>query len=111
MVEGGTAHDWERSTDQLVFMGCPLPQYIKDGGGGGRPRQLVRPGCGVLLGLQVLVGVHQEGRKGEGSGGEGDVAGPLFPSPIRTRGEGGHNSPLALFPLPTKAHQGPLLLP
>ena len=30
---------------------------------------------GVLLGLQVLVGVHQEGRKGEGSGGEGKVAG------------------------------------
>ena len=91
-----------------VSMGCPLPQYIKDGGGGGRPRQLVRPGCGVLLGLQVLVGVHQEGRKGEGIGGEGEVAGPLFPSPIRTRGEGG---PLALSPLPTKAHQGPLLLP
>ena len=72
---------------------------------------LVRPGCGVLLGLQVLVGVHQEGRKGEGSGGEGEVAGPLFPSPIRTRGEGGRSSPLALSPLPTKAHQGPILLP
>ena len=69
---------------------------------------LVRPGCGVLLGLQVLVGVHQEGRKGEGSGGEGQVAVLLFPSPIRTRGEGGHSS---LFPLPTKAQQGPLLLP
>ena len=100
--------------DQLVSMGCPLPQYIKDGGGGGgRPRQLARPGCGVLLGLQVLglqvlVGVHQEGRKGEGIGGEGEVAGPLFPSPIRTKGEGGRSS---LFPLPTKAHQGPLLLP
>ena len=66
---------------------------------------------GVLLGLQVLVGVHQEGRKGEGIGGEGEVAGPLFPSPIRTRGEGGRSSPLALSPLPTKAHQGPLLLP
>ena len=68
---------------------------------------LVRPGCGVLLGLQVLVGVHQEGRKGEGIGG-GEVAGPLFPSPIRTKGEGGRSS---LFLLPTKAHQGPLLLP
>ena len=72
---------------------------------------LVRPGCGALLGLQVLVGVHQEGRKGEGSGGEGKVVGPPFPSPIRTRGEGGRSSPLALSPLPTKAHQGPLLLP
>ena len=86
-------------------MGCSLPLYIKDGGGGGRPRQLVRPGCGVLLGLQVLVGVHQEGRKGEGSGGEGKVAGPLFPSTIRTRGEGGGRSrPFLLFPLkPIKA--------
>ena len=58
---------------------------------------LVRPGCGVLLGLQVLVGVHQDGRKGEGSGGEGKVAGPLFPSPIRTRGEGGAQQPLGPF--------------
>ena len=66
---------------------------------------------GVLLGLQVLVGVHQEGRKGEGSGGEGEVVGPLFLSPIRTKGERGRSSPLALFSLPTKAHQGPLLLP
>ena len=68
---------------------------------------LVRPGCGVLLGLQVLVGVHQEGRKGEGSGGEGKVADPLFPSPIRTRGEGGAAAPwpFLLFPLkPIKAH-------
>ena len=32
---------------------------------------LVRPGCGVLLGLQVLVGVHQEeGREKEGEGGK-----------------------------------------
>ena len=28
--------------DQLVSMGCPLPQYIKDGGGGGRPREEAR---------------------------------------------------------------------
>ena len=32
MVEGGTAHGWERSTDQLVSMGCPLPPYIKEQG-------------------------------------------------------------------------------
>src|SRR3954465_10248888 len=84
-------------------MGCPLPLYIKDGGGGGRPRQRVRPGYGVLLGLQVLVGVHQKGGKGERIGGEGEVAGPLFPSPIRTRGEGGRSS-IFLFPLkPIKA--------
>ena len=107
---GGRGHHTRLRNDlnDQLSMGCPLPQYIKDGGGGGRPRHLVRPGCGVLLGLQGLVGVHQEGRKGEGSGGVGKVAGPLFPSPIRTRGEGGRSS---LFPLPIKAHQGPLLLP
>src|SRR6266536_1369800 len=64
----------------------------------------VRPGCGVLLGLQVLVGVHQEGREGEGRRGEGKVAGPLFPSPIRTRGEGGRSQPYGPSPLPNKAH-------
>src|SRR5215216_7710825 len=94
-----------------LSMGCPLPQYIKDGGGGGRPRKRVRPGCGVLLGLQVLVGVHQEGREGEGRRGRGEGKGgqPFFPSPIRTRGEGGAASPCGPSPLPTKAHQGPLL--
>src|SRR3954467_13960926 len=62
------------------------------------------PGCGVLLGFQVLVGVHQEGRKGEGIGGEGKVAGTLFPSPIRPRGKGGAAA-FFLFPLnPIKAH-------
>ena len=30
---GGTAHGWERSTDQLVCLEVPLPPYIKDGGG------------------------------------------------------------------------------
>ena len=65
---------------------------------------LVRPGCGVLLGLQVLVGVHQEGRKGEGSGGEGKVAGPLFPSPIWTRGEEARGPPWLPFSFTTKAH-------
>ena len=90
---------------QLVCLEVPLPQYIKDGGGG-RPRQLVRPGCGVLLGLQVVAGVHQEGRKGEGSGGEGKVAGPLFPSPIRTRGEGGAAAPWPFLLSPLKPIKG-----
>ena len=73
-----------------------MPPYIKEQGGG-RPR-LVRPGCGVLLGLQVLVGVHQEGRKGEGSGGEG-----RWPHRLRPKGEIllllGVGSP---FPSPTR---------
>ena len=32
MVEGGTAHGWNRSTDQLMCLGVPLPPYIKEGG-------------------------------------------------------------------------------
>ena len=49
----------------------PLASVYK----GGRRRRpaspRVRPKCGVLLGLQVLVGVHQEeGREKEGEGGE-----------------------------------------
>ena len=31
MVEGGTAHGWERSTDQLVSHGVPLASVYKGG--------------------------------------------------------------------------------
>ena len=88
----------------LCVHGVPLASVYK-GWRRRRPAKAeVRPGWGVLLGLQVLVGVHQEGRKGEGIGGEGEVAGPLFPSPIRTRGEGGAAA-FFLFPVkPIKAH-------
>ena len=57
---GGTAHGWERSTDQLVVsMGCLLPPYIKEQGreaaglGGGRAKGgvLLPPGVGLLLPL------------------------------------------------------------
>ena len=33
MVEGGTAHGWERSTDQLVCLEVPPAPYIKEQGG------------------------------------------------------------------------------
>ena len=40
MVEGGTAHGWERSTDKLVCLEVPLPPYIKEQGGrSGRPEE------------------------------------------------------------------------
>ena len=52
MVEGGTAHGWERSTDQLVSRGAPAPVYKGARGEAGRPLQGA-PG-GVLL---LLVGV------------------------------------------------------
>ena len=53
MVEGGTAHGWERSTDQLVCLEVsPCPVYKGARGEAGRPSMGV-PGGGVLL----LVGV------------------------------------------------------
>ena len=38
MMEGGTAHGWERSTDQLVCLGVPpAPVYKGARGEAGRP--------------------------------------------------------------------------
>ena len=59
--------------------GVPLALVYK-GGEEGRPADPYgHAKCGVLLGLQVLAGVHQrEGGKKEGEGGEkGKGAGPL----------------------------------
>ena len=50
MVEGGTAHGWERPTDQLVCEVPPGPVY-KGWRRGGRPAPRARQKCGVLLGL------------------------------------------------------------
>ena len=68
MVEGGTAHGLE----QLICVyRVPLASIYK-GGEEGRPAgPRSAPKCGVLLGLQVLVRVHQgEGRETEGGGGK-----------------------------------------
>ena len=75
---GGGGHR-TRLKDQLINLcvhGVPLASVYK-GGEEGRPAgPRGAPKCGVLLGLQVLVGVHQEeGREKEGEGGKG--AGPL----------------------------------
>ena len=59
----------------LCVYGVPLASVYK-GWRRRRPAKAIGAArMGVLLGLQVLVGVHQEGRKGEGIGGEGEVAG------------------------------------
>ena len=43
-------------TNLEVPLGCPLATYIKEGGGGGRPRRGAPIG-GVQLGFPILVGV------------------------------------------------------
>ena len=106
MVEGGTAHGWERSTDQLVCLEVPLPPYIKEQGGG-RLAPIGAPGGEVLLLVGVglpsfllLLGGGNEGGEGEGKGG----AAPPSPSPILTRGGGGARPTLAA---PLSSLQGP----
>ena len=106
----GAPHMAKRIT--VVSMVCPPPPYIKEGGGEGRSAPRARPKRGILLGLQVLIGIHQEGEGGRKEEGEGKERGapPPSPSPIRTQG-GGRPAPPGPSSLPTKAHRGPLVLP
>ena len=73
-------------------MGCPLPPYIKEQGGG-QPALYGVPGGGVLL----LVGVGLPSflllLGGGKEGGEGEEKGPPSPSPIRTRWGGTRGLP------------------
>src|SRR5215216_6506811 len=97
----------------LCLLGCPPAPVYKGRRRGCRPAPRAHQKCGVLLGLQVLVGVHQkEEREKEGEGEEKERGGASPPpSPIRTRNMGGRAaSPCAspLSPLqPTKAHMFP----
>ena len=75
MVEGGTAHGWERSTDQLVCLEVPPAPVYKGAKGGVRPALYGAPGGGVLLLVGVglpsfllLLGGGKEGGEGEGKG-------------------------------------------
>ena len=68
MVEGGTAHGWNRSIDQLVCLEVPpAPVYKGARGGAAGPRRRRAGGVLLLLGIGL----------------------PPFPSWIRTWGEGG----------------------
>ena len=76
-------------------MGCPLPPYIKEQGGG-RPALVGAPGGGVLrlvgVGLPsflLLLGGGKEGGEGEGKGG----AAPLLLVQLGPEGEGARAHP------------------
>ena len=53
----------------VVSLGCPLPLYIKEQGGGRPAPNGAPPKRGILLGLQVLVGFHLKGEEREGERG------------------------------------------
>ena len=108
MVEGGTAHGWERSTDQLVCLEVPPAPVYKGSRGRGRPARrrarqggvLLPPGVGLPLFL-VGVGGGKEGREGKKERGA---------SPRPQLGLGLGARPTS-WPPPlssTKAHVGPL---
>ena len=81
MVEGSTAHGWERSTDQLVCLEVPPAPVYKgargEAAGLGRRRA---KGTGSRT-PSFLVGVGEGERGGEEQGKVG-----CTPCPIRTRG-------------------------
>src|SRR5215216_1418829 len=89
-------------------MGCPLPQYIKEGGGGGQLRARVRPRRGVLLplGVGLLPFLVQQG-KGEGEKKEG-CGRPLALNQFGLGLGGAHPTAPCYPPFSTKAHEGPL---
>ena len=81
MAEEGTAHGWERSTDQLVCLKVPLPLYIKEQGGeAGRPLGRAKEG-GVLLLVGVGLPFPSPTRKGKGEGKRGRGRGKEGPRP------------------------------
>ena len=88
-------------------MGCPLPPYIKEQGGG-RPALVGAPGGGVLLLVGVglpsfllLLGGGKEGGEGEGKGG---AAPPLLVQ-FGPEGEGARGPSWLPLSLSTKAHK------
>ena len=103
----------------VVLWVAPLATYIKEGGGGGRPRR-VAPIGGVQLGFPILVGVpflFQEGREGRSRRGrrkEGGAAHSLVQFGPAHWG-GGMRPPLEAllsFPVwPIKAHYFPRRIP
>ena len=98
--------------DQLVSLGSPSPQYIKDGGGGGRPRRGAPGGSPTPTRSRTPFFPSWRRRRGEG-GGRGQGKGERRPPLLVLFGLGGRGawpSPghLSSLPLrPTKAHIPP----
>ena len=94
----GALHTAKRST--CVSWRAPLATYIKEGGGGGRPRRGAPIG-GVQLGFPIPVGVpflFQEGREGRSRRGRRKERGA--PPPPKSNSDlpwGGRSHPLRPF--------------
>ena len=102
MVEGGTAHVWERSIDQFVCLEVPLPPYIKEQGGrGGRPGRARQGGSPTPTGSRTppfLVGVGEGGKEEVERRKEKGARRP-FPFPIRIGARGAARHLLAALSL------------
>ena len=110
MVEGGTAHGWNRSTDQLVSRGAPLPPYIKEKGGRRPARRRARQG-----GSSTPTGSRnppfpcwsRRGKEGREEEKEKGGAAPILVQ-FRLEGNGVHGCPGCPSSSPTKAHEAQL---
>ena len=85
--------------------GAPLPPYIKDQGGCGRPREGRARRNPTPTGSRTPSLPCWIRRRGEGRGREEGKGAPPPPCPIRTRGGGGVRPALAAPPL---LHFGPM---
>ena len=104
---GGGGHRTRLRQCLLPILGCPLPPYIKEQGGGrpalGRAKEGRNPPPSrsrIPPFLVLLGGGRKEGGEGEGKGG---AAPPLLVQ-FRPEGEGARGPPWPPLSLPTKAH-------
>ena len=110
MVEGGTAHGWERSTDQLLCLEVPPAPVYKGARGRGRPARRGRAkGSPTPTGSRTPFFPSWRRRSGkeEEEGKERGRRPPLLVLfGLERGGARGHHLPPFLFSL--RAHIGPI---
>src|SRR4051812_18396124 len=101
MVEGGTTHGWNKSTDQLVCLEVPPAPYIKDQGDEAGGQEEGTPGRSPTPTGSRTSSFPSWSRRGKGREGERGKEGGCRPPPcpIRTRGGGGAWPALTAPPL------------